>query len=68
MTELREKELDVLIWKLSELVAENIVNAYMVGISTGRDRAVSDTGCAANKEILRRLASFAAEDIDTYER
>ncbi len=34
MAELREEELNVLVGKLSELVAKNIVDAHMVGITT----------------------------------
>ena len=34
MAELGEEELDVLVGKLPELVAQDIVNAYMVGVSS----------------------------------
>jgi hypothetical protein len=45
MAELWEEEFDVLVGELSQLVAEDIVNAHMVGIAaTGKELSISDLG------------------------
>lgn len=38
MAQLGEEELDILVGELAQLVAENIVDPNVVGVSTGQDR------------------------------
>ena len=41
MAQLRQEELDVLVRKLPQLVAENILDAYMVGVAPATQPGVS---------------------------
>lgn len=54
MTQLRQKELDVLVRELAQLLAEDIVNPHVVGVAAVATGGISDWRCRRRRKPCRR--------------